>query len=208
MYFIWRACSDWTARYDLAGFDFMSLSNRMIPRGTNLEKGDMDVRWTRPPFSRSSAAPQDSLFSIFQFHNTPLLTKNHKIFEFFANKKLNLAIFYVHKPENLLKSNSESLICAKISSESEQFVKKISSTSPQICRWSALQAPLIGASRRTPPTKPKLSIPREWSLFVVAGVAATIIGHRYEIKLCRRQIMCQIHDVFMSITCFKESDFG
>ena len=52
--------------------------------GIYLEKGDMDVRWTRPPFSHPSAAPQDPLFSIFQFHKTPFLTKNHKIFEFSA----------------------------------------------------------------------------------------------------------------------------
>ena len=50
--------------------------------GTYLEKDDMDVRRTRPPFSRLSAAPQDPLFSILQFHKTPFLTKNRKIFEF------------------------------------------------------------------------------------------------------------------------------
>ena len=49
---------------------------------TYLEKSDMDVRRTRPPFSRPSAAPQDPLFSIFHFHKTPLLKKKKKITKF------------------------------------------------------------------------------------------------------------------------------
>ena len=59
----------------------------MSPGGTYLEKGDIDVWQTRPPFSDPSSAPQNPLFSIFQFHKTSFLAKNHKIFKFPQKKK-------------------------------------------------------------------------------------------------------------------------
>ena len=62
--------------------------------GTYLEYGDMDVRRTRPPFSRPSDAPQDPHFSIFQFPKTPFLTKNPKIFDF-SSKNTKIWQFFM-----------------------------------------------------------------------------------------------------------------
>ena len=86
------------------------------PGGTFLEKGDMDVRWTRPPFH----APQP-------FHKTPFLTKNHTKFSNFPLKIPKFGHFLCSQAKNRLKSSSESLNLTQKSVLRVSNLSKISS---------------------------------------------------------------------------------
>ena len=83
-----------------------------------------------PPFHAPSAAPQDPLFSILQFHKTLILTKNHKIFH---SKCLTLANFQLPILKMGQNPIQEASVWAKKSVLKTAFCKKkISSTSLQI----------------------------------------------------------------------------
>ena len=101
---------------------------------TYLEKGYGDVRQERPPFYASSAAPQDSLFSILYFHKTPILNQRWQKFPNFWFRMPKFGKFSVLNPKNWPKSVQDAPLGPKISSESSIFDKK-----------SVQQAPRFGA---------------------------------------------------------------
>ena len=134
-----------------------------------LEKGYGDVRWERPPFSRSLSRSTRSPFQHFSVPQDPHFNQKSQNFPIFYSKCLNLLNFQLLNLNIRQNPVQEASFRLKISSESSIFVKKkkkkkkISSAGPQIWCRSILSSPYFRCSTLDIPAPPKIGYPPRMS---------------------------------------------
>ena len=133
------------------------LSNLCPPQGVlTLKRVTGMCGGKGPPFHAPSATPQDPLFSIFQFHKTLILTKNHKMFRSKCQTLANFQFLILKIGQN---SIQEASVWAKKSVLKTAFCQKNQFNKPQNLAPIRSTNPHVQPFRPLTPTQTKVEYP-------------------------------------------------